>query len=321
MKRRAFVSAAVGACAVPAIARAQAPWPARPIRFIVPYIPGSAPDTIARQLAERLGPAIGQTVVIENRGGAGGNIGTEMIAKSSADGYTIGLATSAMVTNPWLYSKAGYDPINDFTPIHLSISMPHLLVVPAEAPVRTVSELVKLAREAPGRYNYASGGNGSGAHLAAELFKSAAGVDIVYVPYKGAPEIITSVISGSTLCGFPTLATAVPQVKAGRLRALGVTGMTRNHAVPDVPPISETVAGYQLVSWFGVVGPAKMPGEIAARIEAALLRSLSEPQVRDRVQSDGAEAVNQGQQAFAEVIRTDFARMKRTVEIARARVD
>lgn len=320
MKRRTFISAAIGSSATPLLARAQS-WPARPVRFIVPYIPGSAPDTIARQLAERLAPAIGQSVVIENRGGAGGNIGTEMIAKSSPDGYTIGLATSAMVTNPWLYSKTGYDPVNDFTPIHLSISMPHLLVVQADSPVRSVADLIRLAREAPGKYNYASGGNGSGAHLAAELFKSSAGIDIVHVPYKGAPEIVTSVISGSTLCGFPTLATAVPQVKAGRLRALGVTGTTRNHALPDVAPISDTVAGYQLVSWFGVIGPAKMPTDIATRIESALLRALADPQVRDRVQGDGAEGVNQGQQAFAEVIRTDFARMKRTVEIARAKVD
>jgi tripartite-type tricarboxylate transporter receptor subunit TctC len=311
MKRRVFISAAIGSSAAPLLARAQS-WPARPVRFIVPYIPGSAPDTIARQLAERLAPAIGQSVVIENRGGAGGNIGTEMIAKSSPDGYTIGLATSAMVTNPWLYSKTGYDPVSDFTPIHLSISMPHLLVVQAESPARSVADLIRLAREAPGKYNYAS---------AAELFKSSAGIDIVHVPFKGAPEIITSVISGSTLCGFPTLATAVPQVKAGRLRALGVTGTTRNHALPDVAPISDTVAGYQLVSWFGVIGPAKMPSDIAARIESALLRALADPPVRDRVQGDGAEAINQGQQAFAEVIRTDFARMKRTVEIARAKVD
>ena len=320
MQRRLFLGSALVACA-PSVRAQSAAWPTKPIRFIVPYIPGSAPDTIARQLAERLGPAIGQTVVIENRGGAGGNIGTEMLAKATADGYTIGLGTSAIVTNPWLYRKVGYDPVADFVPIHLSIAMPHLLVVGSEAPVRNVADLVKLLKDAPGKYNYASGGNGSGAHLAAELFKSSAGVEMVHIPYKGAPDIVASVIGGSTLCGFPTLATAVPQVKAGRLRALGVTGTRRNHALPDVPPIGDTLAGYYFGSWFGVIGPARMPLEIARRLEAELLKILADPGFRDRVQADGAEAVNAGMDAFGTVLRNDFAKMKRTVEISKAQVD
>lgn len=320
MQRRTFVRSAVAALAAPTLARAQA-WPAKPIRFVVPYIPGSAPDVIARQLAERLGPALGQSLVIENRGGAGGNIGTELIAKSPADGYTIGLGTSAIITNPWLYRKIGYDPVADFTHIHLSTQMPHLLVVAADSPVKTVAELIRMVKESPGKYNYASGGNGSGAHLAAELFKSAAGVDMVHVPYKGAPEIVTSVISKAALCGFPTLATAVPQVRGGRLRALGVTGAKRNHAVPEVPAIGDTVAGYDMASWFGVIGPAKMPAEAARRIEAELHKALADPAFRDRVQADGTEVVNLGQAEFSAQLKADYAKMKRTVEVSGARVD
>ena len=320
MQRRLFLGAALAASSVPVVAQSSA-WPAKPVRFIVPYIPGSAPDTIARQLAERLGPALGQTVVIENRGGAGGNIGTEMLAKAPADGYTIGLGTSAIVTNPWLYRKAGYDPVADFMPIHLAIAMPHLLVVGPEAPVRSAADLIKLLKDAPGKYNYASGGNGSGAHLAAELFKASAGVEMVHIPYKGAPDIVTSVIGGSTLCGFPTLATAVPHVKAGRLRALGVTGVGRNHALPDVAPIGDTLSGYDFGSWFGVIGPARMPAEIARRLETELIKILADPVFRDRVQSDGAEIVNVGSEAFGEILRNDFVKMKRTVEISKAQVD
>lgn len=320
MQRRQFIHAGFATLAAPTLAHAQA-WPSKPLRFIVPYIPGSAPDVIARQLAEKLGPALGQSVVIENRGGAGGNIGTELIAKAPADGYTIGLGTSAIVTNPWLYRKIGYDPVADFVAIHFSIQMPHLLVVAADSPVKSVADLIRMAKEAPGKYNYASGGNGSGAHLAAEMFKTQAGVDLTHVPYKGAPDIITSVVSKDTLCGFPTLATAVPQVKAGRLRALGVTGAKRNHAVPEVPPIGETVSGYAMASWFGVIGPAKMPAEAARRIEAELLKAMADPAFRDRVQADGTEVVNQGQAEFTALVKTDLAKMKRTVEASGARVD
>jgi tripartite-type tricarboxylate transporter receptor subunit TctC len=320
MHRRTVIRASLAALATPAMVRAQA-WPAKPLRFIVPYIPGSAPDVIARQLADKLGPAIGQSVVIENRPGAGGNIGTELIAKAPADGYTVGLGTSAIVTNPWLYRKVGYEPVADFVHIHSSIQMPHLLVVAADSPVKSVADLIRMAKDAPGKYNYASGGNGSGAHLAAEMFKSQAGVDMTHVPYKGAPDIITSVASKDTLCGFPTLATAVPQVKAGRLRAIGVTGPKRNHAVPEVPTIGDTVPGYAMASWFGVIGPVRMPAEAAKRIEAELLKALADPAFRDRVQADGTEVVNQGQAQFAALVKADFAKMKRTVELSGARVD
>ena len=320
MHRRTLLQAALAAATVPRIARAQA-WPQKSIRFIVPYIPGSAPDVLARTLAERLTSALGQSLVIENRPGAGSNIGNEMIAKAAPDGYTIGLATSAMVTNPWLYRKVAYDPLADFTPIHLSVAMPHLLVVTPDSPVKTVTDLVRLFKDAPGKYNYASGGNGSGAHLAAELFKSMAGVDVLHVPYKGAPEIVTSVISKAALCGFPTLATAMPQVRGGRLRAIAVTGAKRNHGLPEVPTVGESIAGYDLASWFGLIAPAKMPIEAVRRIDAETQKALQDPAFRDKVQADGTEVVNIGHLEFAAFMKSDFAKSKRVVELSGARVD
>ncbi len=320
MQRRTFVAAGGALAVSPAMVRAQA-WPSKSIRFIVPYIPGSAPDVLARTMSERLGSALGQSLVIENRPGAGSNIGNEIIAKAPPDGYAIGLGTSAMTTNPALYRRVAYDPVADFVGINLCVAMPHLLVVAADSPVRNVADLIRLFKEGPGKYNYASGGNGSGAHLAAELFKTMAGVDVVHVPYKGAPEVITSVISKAAICGFPTLATAVPQVKGGRLRALGVTGTRRNHALPDVPPIGDTVAGFDFGSWFGLIAPAKTPIEVVRRIDAEVQKAFGEPAFRDKVQADGTEVVNMGHAEFAPFIRNDVVKMKRVVELSGARVD
>ena len=320
MHRRQFV-AACGALALnPKLVNAQA-WPNKPIRFVVPYIPGSAPDVLARSISERLSSALGQSLVIENRPGAGSNIGNEAIAKASADGYTIGLGTSAMTTNPSLYRKVNYEPVADFVGINLCVTMPHLLVVAADSPIKNVADLIRLFKEGPGKYNYASGGNGSGAHLAAELFKTLANVDVVHVPYKGAPEIITSVISKAAVCGFPTLSTAVPLVKSGRLRALGVTGTKRNHALPEVPSIGDTVAGFDYGSWFGLIAPAKTPSEVVQRLDAELQKAFADKVFRDKVQADGTEVVSMGHAEFTTFIRNDMVKMKRIVEMSGARID
>ncbi|MCX7224300.1 MAG: tripartite tricarboxylate transporter substrate-binding protein [Burkholderiales bacterium] len=269
-------------------------WPARPIKLIVPFIPGSAPDVIARGLSERLTMALGQAVVIDNKPGAGGNIGLDAIAKSAGDGYTLGLGTSSLSINPYLYQKVPFDPISDFTPINLTYAMPHALIVQA---------------------------NGSGAHLCAELFKAMAGVDALHVPYRGAPEIITSVMGASALFGFPTLSTAVPLVKGGKIRALGVTGPKRNAALPDVPPVGDTVQGFEVVSWFGVMAPAKFPVELARRIDQEIQKALADPAFRDKVQADGTEIVGLGHQAFPDYLRQDLQKWKRAVELSGAKVD
>ena len=296
-------------------------WPARPIKLIVPFIPGSAPDVMARGLSERLTTALGQAVVIDNKPGAGGNIGLDAIAKSAGDGYTLGLGTSSLSINPYLYRKVPYDPVNDFTPVNLTYALPHALIVQADSPLKTVSDLVRRLKAEPGKYNYASGGNGSGAHLCAELFKSMAGVDAVHVPYRGAPEIITSVIGGSALFGFPTLSTAVPLVKSGKIRGLGVTGPKRNPAMPEVPPVGETVQGFEVVSWFGVLAPPKFPAEMARRIDQEIQKALADPAFRDKVQADGTEIVGLGYQAFPDYLRQDLQKWKRAVELSGAKVD
>lgn len=322
MFRRNFIASGAALAGVSAwpSAWAQA-WPSRPIRFIVPFIPGSAPDVLARGLGERLSLALGQPVVIDNKAGAGGNIGLDAIAKSAGDGYTIGLGTSSLSINPALYRKVPYDPINDFTPLNLTYSLPHALVVNADSPVKSASDLIRLLKAEPGRHNYASGGNGSGAHLCAELFKAMAGVDAVHVPYRGAPEIITSVMGGSTLFGFPTLSTAVSVVKSGKLRALGVTGPKRNNALPGVPSVGETVPGFEVVSWFGVLAPGKFPPEWGRRIDQEIQKALADPAFRDKVQADGTEIVGLGYAGFPDYLRQDLQKWKRAVELSGAKLD
>lgn len=296
-------------------------WPVRPIKFIVPFIPGSAPDVMARGLSERLSLALGQPVVIDNKPGAGGNIGLDALAKSVSDGYTIGFGTSSLSINPYLYRKVPYDPVNDFSPINLTYTLPHALVVNVDSPLKSVSDLVRALKAEPGKFNYASGGNGSGAHLCAELFKSMAGVDAVHVPYRGAPEIITAVMGGAALFGFPTLSTAASLVKGGKLRALGVTGLKRNPAMPNVPPVAETVAGFEVVSWFGVMAPAKFPAEMARRLDQEIQKALADPAFREKVQSDGTEIVGLGQAGFPDYLRQDLQKWKRAVELSGAKVD
>ena len=322
MTRRQFLAISVASAALTAWPRAwgQA-WPAKPIKLIVPFITGSAPDVIARGLSERLTAALGQAVVIDNKPGAGGNIGLDAIAKSPADGYTIGLGTSSLSINPSLYRKVAFDPLEDFTPINLTYAMPHALIVQADAPLKSVADLVRELKASPGKYNYASGGNGSGAHLCAELFKAMAGLDVVHVPYRGAPEIITSVMGGSALFGFPTLSTAVPLVKAGKVRCLGVTGPKRNPAIPDAPPVAESVPGFEVVSWFGILAPGKFPPELAARIDSEIQKALADPVFRQKVQSDGTEIVGIGHKEFPAYLRQDLQKWKRAVELSGAKVD
>lgn len=324
--RRELLTSATGLAGLAAFAPlssalAQPGWPTRSLKLIVPFIPGSAPDVLARGLGERLSAALGQPMVIENRAGAGGNIGLDAIAKSPNDGYTIGLGTSSMSINPALYRRVPYDPIQDFTPVHLTYAMPHALIVRADSPIRSVSELVSQLQAEPGKHNYASGGNGSGAHLCAELFKSMARVDAVHIPYRGAPEILTAVMGGSALFGFPTLSTAVPLARSGRVRVLGVTGPRRNSALPDIAPVGDTVSGFEVVSWFAIVAPARIPGEVARRLDQEIRKILAEPAFRERVQADGTEVVGIGLDEFPAYLRGDLQKWKKAVELSGARVD
>jgi tripartite-type tricarboxylate transporter receptor subunit TctC len=322
MLRRDLLRLTLALTALPSFHRAWAQaYPSKPIKLIVPAIPGSAPDVTARTIGQVLASALGQAVVIDNKPGAASNVGLDAIAKSAPDGYTIGLGTSAMATNPWLYRKVSYDPVNDFTPVNLTFAMPHALIVQADSPAKSVSDLVRMLKADPSKYNYASGGNGSGAHLCAELFKSLSATDVVHVPFRGAPEIVTAVIGGSVLFGFPTLSTAVPLVKSGRVRALGVTGPRRNLALPEVPPVADTVPGMEFVSWLGIVGPANMPAEVVRRMDQEIRKALTDTAFRDKVQADGTEIIGLGHLEFATYLRNELQKMKRVVELSGAKVD
>ncbi len=321
MNRRQMLTMLASGLAAPACWAQPAAWPQKSIRLIVPYIAGSAPDALARALADKLGPALGQSVVVDNRPGAGGNIGFEAIAKAPNDGYTLGLATSGLAINAYLYRKVPFDVLQDFSFLNLSFDMPHALIVAADSPVRSVSDLVTLLKTAPGKYNYSSGGNGTGAHLAAELFKSMTGVRAVHIPYRGAPEIITSVLAGDVTFGFPTLATVIPLAKSGKVRVLGVTGERRNPALPEVPAIGETLKDYAVTSWFGLVGPSRLPAEVARRLDQELSRLLSEPNFRASMQARGTDVVGTGSQEFTAYFQKDLRRWRQAVEASGARVD
>lgn len=321
MKRRQVLTALAGALSLTEGWTQTTGWPSKPIKLIVPYIAGSAPDVLARALADKLGPALGQGVVIDNRPGAGGNIGFDAIAKAPSDGYTLGLATSGLGINAFLYRKVPFDVQQDFSFLNLSFDMPHALIVAGDSPVRSVKELVALLKSAPGKYNYSSGGNGTGAHLAAELFKTTAGVRAVHIPYRGAPEIITSVMAGDVTFGFPTLATVIPLAKSGKVRVLGVTSEKRNSSLPDAPAISEFVPDYAVTSWFGLVGPARLPAEVAKRIDQELPRLLTDPTFKASMQAKGTDVLGSGSHDFTAYFRNDLQRWRRAVEASGARVD
>jgi tripartite-type tricarboxylate transporter receptor subunit TctC len=312
---------AIGAAlSLPGLAQAQA-WPsARPIRFLVPFIPGSAPDVIARQLAERMGQSLGQSVVIENRGGAGGNLGFEYGARMAPDGYSLMLGTNSLVINPALTSRTlGFDAFRDFAPVTVAFAMPHLLIVPPNGPASTAA-LIESLKARPDQ-NYASGGNGSGAHLAAEMFKAKAGVQATHVPFRGAPDIVNNVMAGNVQFGFPTLATATELVKAGRLKGLAVTSPARNHALPDIPTVAETVPGFDLVSWFAVMAPAGTAPEVIRRVDGAIQQALADPAFRARTTADGSAAVGMGPEPFAAFLRSEAAKWGEAVRISGAKVD
>jgi tripartite-type tricarboxylate transporter receptor subunit TctC len=292
------------------------------VKLVVPFIAGSAPDVLARNVGERLAAKLGQPVVIENRGGAGGNVGAELVAKAAPDGYTLMLATSSHVVNTFLYAKAGYDPVKDFTPVALLITMPSLLVVPIDLPVKSVAELIALAKAKPGQLNYGSGGPGSLAHLSGATFAKVAGIDVVHVPYKGAPEIVTALLGGSVQFAFPTFSTALPQVKAGKLRALGVTGARRNPQLPEAPTMLESMSpGFELEAWFGIWAPAGTPPDIVKRLGADVDAMLREPEFRAKLASDGSVVVGGTPEEFASYVRSEAAKWAKVVQDSGAKVD
>ena len=298
-------------------------FPTKPIRVIVPSPPGDCSDVVARLIGEKLTAAWGQQVVVDNRPGAGGRIGTEAAAKAPADGYTwiMGNAGSHGI-NGGLYRNLPYDLEKDFAPITQIMRSPNVLVVAPSLGVGSVAEFIALLKKNPGKYSYGSGGNGSSAHLSAELFKSMAGVDILHVPYKGATLALTDLIAGNIVMFMGNLPPALGHIKAGRIKALAVTTASRSKFVPDLPTVDEAgLKGFETVAWFGLLAPAGTPVEIIGRTREEVARIIQTPELRARIDSLGAEPVGNTPPQFAAVIRADIAKWRKVVADANIRVD
>ena len=303
---------------------AQVTYPARSVRFIVPYPPGSGTDIVARMLGQKLADSWGQQVLVDNRPGAGAIIGVDAIAKAAPDGYTIGIADNGpLAINPALYPKLPYNPLRDFAPVTLVANLPFILVVHPSVAANSVAELVALAKARPGQINYASVGNGSAVHLATELLKTRAGIDLLHVPYKGSAPALNGVLSGEASVMFVNLLSSQQLVKAGKLRALATGTPKRLLAMPDLPTVAEAgVAGYEYLAWFGVVAPAATPRPIIERLNADLRRVIALPEIRDRmINQGGMEPVGGSAESFAALIPAEIEHWGRLVRETGARVD
>lgn len=307
-------------CALATAAGAQQ-YPDRPIRLIVGFPPGGAADILGRIAAQRLSENLGQQVVVDNRGGAGGLIATETAARANADGYTLLFTSIPHVINPHLYRKAAYDAIRDFTPVVQFVAVPLMMASNPSFPVKSVKDLIAVAKAKPGQVNFASAGGGSSSHLAMELFKSMTGTTLNHVPYKGTGPLITELIAGQVSVTIASAVPLSPQVKAGRLRGLAVTGPKRSPSFADLPAIAETVPGYEVVNWFGILAPAGTSPAIVARLNKVFNEALASPQLRQQLASQGADATGGTPAEFAKVIRADFAKWAKVVKASGAKVD
>ena len=306
----------------PATAWAQG-YPAKPIRLVVPFPPGGSLDVVARAIGQRLSVAWGQPVVIDNRPGAGGNIGADLVAKSAPDGYTIlegALSTHAV--NVSLYSRMPYDPVRDFAPITLVAVTPNVLVLNPSVPASSVKELIAYAKANPGKLSFGSGSNGSAGHLAGELFKTEAGVDMVHVPYKGAAPAMQDLLGGRIQLMFDNLANSMQQVRAGKLKALAVTTAQRSALVPDLPTLSETgLPGFDIYTWWGFFAPAGTPKEIVAKWNAEVARILNTQEMKEFFAQQGAEPAPDSPEEFAALIRREIPKYAKIVKDSGAKVD
>ena len=308
---------------LPALAAAQS-YPAKPIRFVVPFPPGGPLDIMARGVGQKMQEAWGQPVVVENRPGAGGGIGAELVAKAPGDGYTLLMgAVSTHAINPSLYAKIGYDPQKDFVPVALVAQVPNILVVHPSMPVQSVKELIAYAKAKPGSLSFGSGSTGSTGHLAGELFKTMAGVDMAHIPYKGGAPAMQDLLAGQTQLMFDNLANALGQVKSGKLRALAVTTAQRAPAVPELPTIAESgLPGFDLTTWFGVFVPAGTPPDIVAKLNAEIGKALASKELTERLAAMGtAPPENNTPERFASFVRNEAAKYAQVVKESGARVE
>jgi len=324
MNRRTLAALAAG-LVLPwgAQAQTEARWPSKPVKWVVPFPPGGAMDFIARTLGDRLAQDLGQAFVIENRPGAGGNIGADYVAKQPGDGHTIMIASIGMATNKALYPKLSYDPVKDFTPVSLLALVPNVLVVnPARSSDRSVKDVLAHARREPGKLTYASAGNGTSIHLAGEVFASMAQLKLLHIPYKGSGPAVTDMLGGQVDLMFDSITSARPHIQSGKLLALGVTSARRSPALPEVPTLAEAgVPGYEVSPWFAVFAPAGTPADVVARLNKALITALRQPEIVRKLESVGAEPIGSTPQALAEHLNKELLRWGALIQERGIRLD
>jgi tripartite-type tricarboxylate transporter receptor subunit TctC len=298
-------------------------WPARPVRIIVPFPPGSSPDLVARMLTDKLAQALGQPVIVENKPGAGGNLGTGLVAKAEPDGYTLGLSIPGpLAVNTVLYKKMDYDPFTELAPLTLVAVSPNVLIVNPSLGVNSVKEFIDYAKAQPGKLNYGSIGNGSASHLTMELLKMQAGVDIVHVPYPGSPQVITSILANQVQAGFVVPGTAMPLVQSGRVKAIAVTSSTRSPVLPDLPTVAEAgFPGFESSAWIGMVAPAKTPKPIIDRLSQELVAIIHSQDVREKMLKIYFQAVGTAPDGLSSLMRSERDRWAKVIKQTGASAD
>jgi tripartite-type tricarboxylate transporter receptor subunit TctC len=313
---RVILSVLFFTCAQLGQATAQSNYPSHPVRIVVPSPPAGGTDIIARVLAQHFSKAFGQQFIVENRPGAGNMIGIESVARSAPDGYTLLMVPSTLALNSVLYQKVSYDPIRDFAPITIAATAPNVLVVNPSVPAKTLAEFVALAKKKPGELTYGTPGVGTSPHMSMELLKSMAGLDIQHIPYRGTAPAVTDIISGQIHAMFANALTAKPQVDAGKVRALAVSGPTRIEAMPDVPPVAEAgVPGYEAMQWYGLLAPAGTPNAIMVRLHAEAAKALHSAEMKEKLAADGAQPVGSTSAEFATLIKSE---LEKWANVARA---
>jgi tripartite-type tricarboxylate transporter receptor subunit TctC len=317
-------AAVMALVAAPCIAQAPASsWPNKPIRYIVNFAPGGTTDILARTIGERLGAALGQPIVVENKPGQGGSIGAAELARAAPDGYTIGAGTiSSHAINATLYDKLSYDPLTSFAPITLYATQPNVLLVHPSVPAKNVRELIALLKASPNKYSFGSAGNGTSQHLSGELFKAMAGVNMQHIPYRGSGQMMPELLGGTLLVAFDNIATAIPHVNAGKLRALAVTSVTRSVVAPDVPTMAESgLPGYDISSWQAVFAPAGTPAPIVERLYTEIARILKTPDIQKRLSDLGLNVSEMTPAQLTALIKADVPRLGKIVKDTGARAD
>ena len=322
--RFALLIALACMCAMTSAAtRTSESYPSRPIRLIVPFAPGGSNDILARTLAQQLTGRLGQTVVVDNRAGAGGIIGVETVAKATPDGYTLVMGhIGTHAVNPALYKNLPYDAVRDFTPVAPVASSPNILLVHPSVAASNAKELVALARSKPAQLNYASGGIGGSTHLSAELFKMMTRTDFVHIPYKGGGPALTAIIAGEVAMLFNNIVSAIPHVRSGKVRALAITSRQRSPVVPDLPALAEAgVPGYEVVSWYGVLGPAAMPASIVTRLNSTITAVMTADEMRTRLAGEGVDIMKASPAEFADYVTSEMAKWGKVIRQAGIRAD